>query len=109
MANARIVVHIGYPKCMSTTLQRDFFSKHPEINYLGVGFADNMSYSTNEVEYLNETFLKYCRDDLWERSKLDFHHHLKKLIDYQKTTVFSNEHLSLKFFPLLREDFSSPA
>ena len=29
-------IHIGYPKTGSTTLQKAFFSKHPEIFHLGV-------------------------------------------------------------------------
>ena len=33
--HSQIIVHIGYPKAASTTLQLHLFSKHSEINYLG--------------------------------------------------------------------------
>src|SRR5438105_4578457 len=31
-------VHIGYPKCASTSLQIDLFRKHPEVYFLGIGY-----------------------------------------------------------------------
>ncbi len=31
------LLHVGYPKCMSSTLQRDLFAKHPEIAFVGWG------------------------------------------------------------------------
>lgn len=34
----RLILHVGYPKTGSTTLQEGLFSKHPEIAYLGKPF-----------------------------------------------------------------------
>lgn len=30
-------IHIGYPKCASTSLQLDFFARHPQIHFIGWG------------------------------------------------------------------------
>lgn len=38
------LIHIGFPKCGSTSLQRDFFLKYPEFRYLGTGMkVDHLS------------------------------------------------------------------
>ncbi len=36
MKRKRIVVHIGYPKTATTTLQRHYFSRLEDVNYLGI-------------------------------------------------------------------------
>lgn len=46
-----ITIHIGMPKCASTTLQRGFFSKIPSISYIGLG--DN-----NPVKSFDKIFFK---------------------------------------------------
>ncbi len=47
-----IFLHIGYPKCFSTTLQRNFFSKHPEIFYGGIGIDSNIDFINEEYKRL---------------------------------------------------------
>ena len=32
----RVTIHLGYPKAASTSLQVNFFSQHPDIEYLGI-------------------------------------------------------------------------
>ena len=38
--DTRVVIHAGYPKTATTTLQRHFFPSHPEIEYLGKTIPD---------------------------------------------------------------------
>lgn len=63
---AKVFIHIGYPKCLSTTLQRSLFEKHPDINYFGIGIGDNISYVSPDIEFIFEILLKYSRRDFYE-------------------------------------------
>ena len=36
----KIFLHIGYPKCASTFLQREIFTKNKDINYLNFNRAN---------------------------------------------------------------------
>lgn len=41
--SSQIFIHIGYPKAASSSLQKNVFSKHPEINYL-MGLTESLSW-----------------------------------------------------------------
>jgi hypothetical protein len=56
------LLHVGFPKCMSTTLQRDFFAKHPEIAFLGWGTTNTAhGWIDDEVAALCEVGIRYER------------------------------------------------
>lgn len=94
-----IFLHIGFPKCISTTLQRSFFEKHNDIHYGGVGIKDNISYQTEEIEFIFECLLKYANDRYWNLHKEKARNELKDFIQKaeNRKIVFSSEHLSMNF------------
>src|SRR5437868_1207204 len=47
-------IHIGYPKSASTALQVNFFSKHPELFYLGP-YAGGLSFNWYNSDFKNLT------------------------------------------------------
>jgi len=54
------LLHIGYPKCMSTSLQRDLFAIHPEIMFLGWGLPDTEhGWISDELSVLCEVGIRY--------------------------------------------------
>ena len=55
-------VHIGLPKNLSTTLQRDFFSKHPDIYHLGVGVGSNIDYINPRIASVCENHFQYSKN-----------------------------------------------
>ena len=62
-------IHIGFPKCLSTSLQRCFFSKHPEINYYGVGIKNNIDYINDDISNLIEVFIRYASKSVFDENK----------------------------------------
>lgn len=58
--NKTRLLHIGFPKCMSTSLQRDLFAVHPEIMFLGWGLPDNEhGWISDEISALCEVGIRY--------------------------------------------------
>jgi hypothetical protein len=55
-------IHIGFPKALSTALQRNFFDAHPNIYHLGVGCGGNIDYIDPDVELAVEDYLLFCKD-----------------------------------------------
>ncbi len=55
-------IHIGFPKAISTSLQRNFFDAHPNVYHLGVGCGSNIDYISPDVELAVEDYLLFCRD-----------------------------------------------
>lgn len=94
-----VYLHFGYPKCFSTALQRNFFEKHPEIKFGGVGIKDNISYENDNIELCFESLLKYSNDLYWQLHKDRMKTALVKFISQSKPKkpVFSSEHLSFNF------------
>ncbi|MBD3616870.1 MAG: hypothetical protein HUJ22_09880 [Gracilimonas sp.] len=94
-----VYIHIGYPKCLSTTIQRSFFEKHPGINFAGVGVEDNISYRNKDIEYGFEVLLKYASNVFWENHKKKFKDVVVNFVEESgaKKPVFSSEHLSMNF------------
>lgn len=62
-------VHIGYPKNLSSTLQADFFNKHPDLLFLGIKGGTSIDYIDDEVELAMETYLLYAKDFKYEEKK----------------------------------------
>lgn len=61
------LLHIGYPKCMSTTLQRDFFDRHPEVMFLGWGVSDiPHGWIDDETAALCEVGIRYENSLLYD-------------------------------------------
>jgi len=103
--NATRYAHIGYPKNMSTTLQRGFFDAHPQIRHLGIGVGSNVGYIDEEIGAAIELYLQYCRDFRWTdqraRLKAAFERQLRAADeDPQARAVgLSLEHLSFSYTP----------
>lgn len=94
-----IYIHIGYPKCFSTTLQRSYFEKHPAIHFGGVGIGDNISYDGPDIELTFESLLKYANEFFWDKYKKKVKKSIHDFIRRagKKKVVFSSEHLSMNF------------
>lgn len=52
-------VHIGFPKCGSTALQIDFFYRHPQMQFLGVGCGNPLKYIGENISTALELDLRY--------------------------------------------------
>jgi hypothetical protein len=62
----RKYVHIGFPKCASTSLQNSFFSNHPELYHLGSGFNGiNGRYIDRDIARVVESDLRFKKEFLW--------------------------------------------
>lgn len=94
-----IYLHIGYPKCFSTTLQRSYFERHPQIHFGGVGIGDNISYANDEIELMFESLLKYGNKVYWSKCKDKAKENIQHFVEKSgnKKVVFSSEHLSMNF------------
>lgn len=94
-----ILIHVGYPKCMSTSLQMSFFDSHPDINFAGVGVKDPISYANKEIEYIFEVLLKYSRRDFFAEKLNWARGVINKFISEDKLNVFSSEYLVMSISP----------
>ena len=53
-------VHLGYPKCASTSLQFDYFATHPQIRHLGKGCnGDQVGYSSSKIKEFMEIGVRF--------------------------------------------------
>ncbi len=81
------LIHIGFPKCASTTLQENLFNLSSEILYIGVTLLQNGAYEDlslkliNSIKNKDEEKIKNCIDEV------NFIH--SKYPD--KILIFSNE------------------
>ena len=94
-------IHIGYPKNFSTSLQRDYFSKHPELFHLGIGIDSNLGYRDSMVEKTFEVYLKTCKEFKYNEVKEKVKSHFLRLFqnaekNYQAIGI-SSEHISFAF------------
>ncbi|ROT99260.1 hypothetical protein EB809_11495 [Marinobacter sp. R17] len=94
---ARVTVHIGYPKAMSTSLQNGFFNAHPDIQHMGVGEGSRIDYASEDIEFIFEVLLKYARRDVFDERKEAARRAINDRLDAWKLNVFSSEHLSMNF------------
>lgn len=95
-------VHIGYPKNFSTSLQRDYFSKHPDIFHLGIGLDSNLGYFDTTVDKTFEVYLKTAKVYSYEQKREELINHFEALrakAESQGAKAFgaSSEHLSFCF------------
>lgn len=100
----KFFLHIGYPKCFSTTLQRNYFSRHPEIHYGGIGITSNIDFLNDDLNLLVESGLIYFNLYLFEKEKIKFKKIIKKFRQdaEQKganAAGLSSEHLIFNFSP----------
>lgn len=96
---------MGYPKCFSTSLQKAFFEKHPEITYGGIGVGDHLSFANSGLEFVFQSLLQHANKPYFERNFKE----AKKIVDEfvnsaSDTTVFSLETL---VFPFSSLDFET--
>jgi hypothetical protein len=95
-------LHIGYPKNLSTTLQRDFFAVHPQIFHLGIGCGSNIDYVDDTVNAFFENYVRYCVRFKYDEKRNLFRRHFAKMFakaeDEGKRAVGAScEHLSFRF------------
>lgn len=98
-------LHIGYPKCFSTTLQREFYSAHPELFYGGIGTKEsNIDFYNDELNLLFESGLIYFRSVMFRENE----HRFRKALDSfyedaehadKRIAGFSSEHMLFNFTP----------
>jgi hypothetical protein len=94
-------VHIGYPKSGSTSMQLDYFSRHPELFYLGPSTGGNDSaYYNAEIKYAIEIDLRVMKDFGYDpdrvRNVFESCHELFRTSG-RKRFGFSSEGLSFTF------------
>lgn len=95
-------IHIGYPKNFSTSLQRDYFSKHPELYHLGIGLNNNLGYRTSAIERALEVYLKTCKEFKYIENKHQIQSAFDSLFQEADDLGYSGvgisaEHLSFAF------------
>lgn len=93
------MLHIGYPKCMSTSLQRDYFDKHPEIYFLGWGREDTEhGWISDEMAGIGEVELRYSKSFMYDEKAvaqyINKHLELFERDDSKKLLCFSFESMS---------------
>lgn len=94
-------IHIGFPKNFSTSLQRDYFSKHPDLFHLGIGIENNLGYRDSIIEKTLEVYLKTCKSFKYNEVKrsilLHFNEVFNNVSKPYKAVGISSEHLSFSF------------
>jgi hypothetical protein len=95
----RRYVHIGYPKCASTSLQVSFFPSHPQICHLGNGYLGRPHrYIDRNVGLLAEVDLRFRRELSYDPRRgaaaLQTHFGVAKALGYRAVGL-SSEFLSL--------------
>lgn len=63
-------IHIGYPKCASTSLQYDFFWKHRQTLHLGAGVGEYVGYIDEDITLAMEVDLRYARNRMYDEEKV---------------------------------------
>lgn len=95
-------LHLGYPKNFSTSLQRNYFSKHQEIYHLGIGVESNVGYMDELTSALFEVYLKSAKGFKYEENYTKLKSHIEQHYDEakkqgKKCFGASSEHLSFGF------------
>jgi hypothetical protein len=98
-------IHIGFPKALSTVLQRNFFDAHPHVYHLGVGCGGNVDYIAPDVELIVEDYLLFCKDFRYREKQgfiaKTFQHFFTaaESAPHAKAVGISNESLSFGYIP----------
>lgn len=101
----KVFLHIGYPKCFSTTIQKELYCQHPEIFYGGIGYGDgNIDFYNDELNLFFESGLIYFRNKHYQsfesRFKNVFQNFYKEAkISNHQICGFSSEHALFNFTP----------
>lgn len=95
-------IHIGFPKNFSTSLQRTYFARHPDLYHLGVGTPDdNIGYVDKEVESAMELYLRTCKHFKYEENKSrlqkTFEKHFEIAAQKSLKAGVSAEHFSFSY------------
>lgn len=106
-----ILVHIGYAKVASTTLQKQLFNKHPSVRFMGIYPVNNIGNNSLECDLQNPYFtdpkIKSFFELLNHSNQYSFDEQkaiqlrdaiMSKYHDNSKLTVFSDERFSSVFF-----------
>jgi hypothetical protein len=95
-------IHIGFPKCASTALQKDFFSQCPEIDY--VGRWKNWTPKTDEFYSGNTLKIASLADRYYEKDELHISSNLLAEFDHPEASIrlLSDEGLTGGFRPFIR-------
>lgn len=102
---ARRYLHIGCPKAVSTTLQRDFFDAHPALRHLGVGRGSNVDYLDPTLELAVEGHLMFDRELRYRekaaaiRAHFESHFSAADADDQTLAVGLSNESLCVGYTP----------
>lgn len=94
-----ITLHIGYPKSLSSSLQRTVFPESERLSFLGCGTDGELGYYDSNIENIFEVSLKTSKTYVWEQSKGDLRHSLHKTINNliqlypEKDIIFSSENI----------------
>jgi hypothetical protein len=101
-----VFLHIGYPKCFSTTLQKEYFNSHPNIFFGGIGYGNgNINFYNKDINLFFESGLIYYRNMLFEKNKLKFKKSINTFLEEAKNQSdikscgFSTEHALFNFTP----------
>jgi len=97
-------IHIGYPKTMTSSLQIDFFSKHPQVFHLGVGCGSLIDYVDDEIEIAVENYILYAKELPYAEHKARIKNAFDTWFEYAekngyKAVGISLEQLSFYFIP----------
>ena len=101
----RVFLHLGYPKCFSTTIQKELYSRHPEIFYGGIGYGEgNIDFYSDDVNLFFESGLIYFRNKQYKMFENTFKHAFQDFFAAAKATNckicgFSSEHALFNFTP----------
>ena len=102
--------HIGFPKSASTTLQKQLFDKHSQINFLGIYPTRNIGQDSDEsnkdTKYLQNKDLKGFHNCLTNLEGVEYQfsdvekyfQNIKPLLSNEKLNMFSNERFSSVLF-----------
>ncbi|MBN1797230.1 MAG: sulfotransferase domain-containing protein [Spirochaetales bacterium] len=106
-----VVIHIGYSKAASSTLQKNLFARHSELNNLGSYPTQVLGKLSAPVdkpcEYLTNPYLKEFYKKIYMLDGIDysfsgitdiFNKQIKPLLDKKKINIFSHERLSSVVF-----------
>lgn len=105
-----IVFHIGFPKSASTTLQKQMFDKHSQINFMGIYPTGNIGQDTDEknidTHYLKNESLKDLHNCLTNLEGIEYHFSdvvnyfddIQPLLSKNKLNIFSNERFASVLF-----------
>ena len=90
----KLIIHIGYPKTATTSLQKDFFPKIRNVNYLGTISTQKGSYklvNDSLTKILYE--LMYSSDSNWEKSLKLHQEYFNKALNSSMVNLLSYEQL----------------